>query len=272
MNTSSRRPLAGLAVLLMSSPLLADPPLFSDYYSDHFSEPAVVFNSTSLAGDELPLIITRPHFPAVFRNDINLHCIALRGLKDTLLVYLPQSETCARLDDLHRTQGHRRTPGLKRRPGFEPEFQELNTRLQSGLLVTIKPQGPMPVVAAVCSCDGNLAPEVGVTAGQDLAVTAGAPVQIDFAATDADSEVLMDTFTWQLDGGDSQPDLPAGLVKNCTAGSGTLDCSVSGTAPGVIGVYAIRLEVSDGLASGFATALLTVFHENIFSDGFEENP
>ena len=254
--------LVWVACMLASPSLLAGNPEYSYY----FREPAVVFNSTSLVNDQLPGIIQSAHFPAVFRNEINLHCISLRGHKDTALVYLPQSQTCLTLDDLRRTQGREKTAGMNRRPGFETEYLLVKNRLQSDSLGTIQ---PAPPVGTVCSCDSNAPPEVGVDTGENQAAGPGDPVLIEYSATDVDSEVLTDIFTYQFNGGPVQQDLPTGLARNCTVGAGTLSCTVTGSAPLVSGFYAIRLVVTDNLSSGFATAFLTVLPEVIFLDGFE---
>jgi len=264
-NILHRWQLVWVACMLASPSLLAG----NTVYSQYFREPAVVFNSTSLVNDQLPGIIQSPHFPAVFRNEINLHCIALRGYKDTALVYLPQSQTCLTLDNLRHTQRRKKIAGMNRRPGFETEYQLVNSRLQSDSLVTIQPQVLAPSAGVVCSCDGNAPPEVGVDAGENQSAGPGDPVLIEYSATDVDSDVLTDIFTYQFDGGPTQQGLPTGLVRNCTAGTGTLSCTVTGSAPSVSGFYAIRLEVSDSLSSGFATAILTVVPEVIFLDGFE---
>lgn len=254
-------------LLLASPPLLAEKTLFSRY----FSEPAVVFNNTDLLNDQLPRLIQSQDFPTVFSNELNLRCLSLRGRKSSAMVYLPQSQTCMALDDMRSSQGHKKTAGMNRMPGFETEYQQLQSWLQSEPLVIILQQAVAEPVAGVCSCAGNATPIVVVDAGLELTVKSGDPVAIAYSATDVDSEVLTEFFTYRLDGGPTEEGLPSGLVKNCSNGTGSLSCSVTGSAPPVSGYYAIRLEVSDGLSSGFASAFLTVLPDLILLDGFEGN-
>ena len=98
---------------------------------------------------------------------------------------------------------------------------------------------------------------------------------ITFAATDTDSGVLFEDFSYTFNGGSSQSGLPAPLADSCTPGTGTLNCTVSGNAPAVAGQYLISLEVNDGLAIGSATATLNVTSfppgDLIMQDGFEND-
>jgi len=262
-------------LLLLASPsLLASQPAVAGntLFSYHFSEPAVVFHNADLLNDHLPRLIQTQGFPAVFSNELNLRCLSLRGRKSAVLVYLPQSQTCMALDDLRRSQGHEQTAGMNWNPGFETEYQQLQTRLQSEPLVIIQPQVLAVAAAGMCSCAGNVSPIVVVDAGLELTVNPGDPVAITYSATDEDSEVLTEYFSYRLDGGSSQEGLPSGLVENCSKTTGTLGCSITGSAPLLNGYYAIRLQVSDGLSSGFATAFLTVLPDIILLDGFESNP
>lgn len=134
-------------------------------------------------------------------------------------------------------------------------------------------------VAGVCSCPGNVAPTVNLVSGGGQQVTSNSPIRnIVFTGTDVDSDVLFDFFRYQFNGGVAIDGLPAGLAKNCTSGTGTLDCTVSGTAPGTSGPYNIILDVSDGLIRTSQSAELIVnaidppLPEIIFKNGFEDTP
>ena len=118
---------------------------------------------------------------------------------------------------------------------------------------------PDEAAAGVCSCPGNAAPIVSLDSGGGQQVTINTLVEdIIFSASDQDSDVLFDFFSYQLNGGAAIDGVPAGLSKSCSSGVGTLSCNVSGTAPGTAGSYNIIFAVSDGFNTRSRSTSLTV--------------
>jgi hypothetical protein len=156
----------------------------------------------------------------------------------------------------------------------ERDRSNIERALDGNVFVVLKSQPRIEGGAGLCDCPGNRPPIVTVKSGSPQEAMAGAAVtSIEYSASDADSEILTEYFSFTLNGSSSQLGLPSGLAENCVAGTGTLVCTVSGTAPPTPGTYLIELEVSDGFSLGSATATLTVTPpptEQIFADGFED--
>jgi len=148
----------------------------------------------------------------------------------------------------------------------------LRKKLEKNRVLVVQPSNRTEGAADSCGCSNNTAPVVSVVSGTPQETTGGSEIApIVFSATDSDSEVLFDVFSFSFNDGSGQDGLPSGLSSNCTTGTGTMDCTVSGTAPLTPGLYEIKLEVTDGLATGSDTASITVIHsgDTIFEDGFE---
>jgi hypothetical protein len=187
-----------------------------------------------------------------------------------LIAYLPESRSCIPLSRLAETR--KVDPGPDSFGGMERDRAKLEQSLEGNTVVVMQAQ-VVRAPANLCTCPtDNAAPVVQLNAGSQQSVGAGTPIaQIQFVATDVDSPDLNGNFSYTLDGGGSVAGLPTGLSSNCVTGSGTLDCNVDGTAPVVTGTYLITLDVSDGVASGSATATLMITDrtERIFWNGFE---
>lgn len=226
------------------------------FQSPQVSEISIVFQASSLNSFELPPQISALGMPTVFRTRLTLACLTIPANGETLLVYTPSTGGCKRLGI-----GFHGLPGERKR---------IEAKLAEGPYAVVMAQARPDAVAGHCGCPNNQPPVVNVTSGVVQTVAPGAPITaIVFAATDPDSEVLLEDFSYTLDGGGSVPGLPAPLVENCMADTGTLDCTVTGNAPAGEGQYLIRMEVSDGLESASATATLIVSADGIFIHGFE---
>jgi len=244
--------------------------------SRYLDEPAVVFSVADLKAARLPLRIHLRNVAPVFGGQLSLACLGVPLQPHELAVYLVESRVCMPLSNLtvsslDAEHGPEATRGLAR------ERIRIERELESSAFVILQPETEVAATAALCYCPGpgNNPPVAIVQSGSPQQATAGEAITtILFSASDSDSATLTHDFSYSLDGGQQTAGLPGGLSKACSAGSGTLSCSVSGTAPLTTGTYVIRFEVWDGSSAGSATAELTVVDgvrpETVFSDGFED--
>lgn len=220
-----------------------------------------------MQGERLPPSLQIPGHPIIYRSKIGLACMSSHAWKDELLAYLPGLSKCMPLSQLLALgEGKSLDPRMERtrltRELEDESFLVTQVRLPSkstGGIVSYDFANDAPVVmAGVCSCPGNIAPALNITSGSPQSLGIGSTIaNIRWSATDPDSDLLSETFSYTRDNGSTLPGLPAGLSKSCTTGTGTLTCVVSGTAPGTAGVYRIRLDVADGFNNVFQTATLT---------------
>jgi len=257
------------ALLLLGS---APAPVFADVLASRYiDQTAVVFKMEDLKAQRLPSRVHKHNVPVIFTSQINLACLGVHAQPSELIAYLPESRTCIPLSRL--SEARNVDPGPDSFGGMERDRARLEQSLEENIVVVLQAQ-VLRAPANLCTCPtDNVAPVVQLTAGSPQNVGVGTPIaQIQFAATDVDSPVLTGNFSYSLDGGGSVAGLPTGLASNCVTGSGTLDCNVDGTAPVVTGTYLITLDVSDGVASGSATATLMITDrtERIFWNGFED--
>jgi len=263
---------AAIAVLLLFGAASAS--AFVDVVSSRYiKQSMLVFKAEDVRSRRIPARIHVHGAPLVFGSQVNLACLGVNLRRDEFIVFLPESQLCIPLNELSVTLSKGKPdPGSFR--GIERDRSRLEQRLQESTFVVMQPQASVEGAAGVCSCPGNRPPVVTVNSGSPQEVMAGASItSIGFSASDVDSEVLMEDFSFTLNGGSKQLGLPGGLGDSCVPGIGTLSCTVSGTAPATAGAYLIKLEVSDGFSLGSATATLTVTQpplEQIFADGFEE--
>jgi hypothetical protein len=242
--------------------------------SPYLDESALVFRASDLKSGRLPARIHLRNLPPVFSSQVTLACLGVPLQADDLVVYLAESKFCLALRDrtpASMTAAH--GPEVER--GLAQERTSLERKLESSPLVVMQPQAAVAQTAAVCYCPGNEPPVASVQSGSPQQATEGETITaIVFEASDSDSPTLTHEFSYMLDGGSPQAGLPGGLGETCLSGSGTLSCSVTGTAPLVSGSYLIQFEVSDSSSSASATAELTVIDgvlpEIIFSNGFED--
>ena len=233
-------------------------------FSRHLDQPVLVFKTEDVQNRRVPSRIHMLGTPLVFGSQVNLACLTVNFRRDELIAFLPESRSCIPFSDLD--------PG--RLDTIERDRSSIERALDGNAFVVMKSQPRIEGGAGLCDCPGNRPPVVTVKSGSPQQAMAGAAVtSIEFTASDVDSEVLMGSFSFTLNGSSSQSGLPNGLVESCVAGTGTLACTVSGTAPLTAGTYLIELEVSDGFDPGSATATLTVTPlpvDQIFTDGFED--
>jgi hypothetical protein len=264
---------AALLVAVAGTALAAQSAMTSPY----LDESALVFRASDLKSGQLPARIHLRNLPPVFSSQVTLACLGLPLQADELVVYLAESKSCMTLRDRTPASfaGEPGKYGPEVTRGLAQERASLEQQLESSPLVVMQPRVQAVQQAALCYCPGNDPPVASVQSGSPQQVSAGAAIApIWFDATDSDSPTLTHEFFHTLDGGLQQAGLPGGLGEACSAGSGTLSCSVTGSAPLAIGSYLIQIEVHDGSSSASATAELTVVDgvkpETVFSNGFED--
>jgi hypothetical protein len=261
---------AALLISVTGTAIAAQGPTTSPYVD----ESTLVFRASDLKNGQLPPRIHLRNLPPVFRSELTLACLGVPLQADELVVYLAETKFCMALRD--RTPASlTRKHGPETARGLSQERASLEQQLESSLLVVLQPQVEVAQTASVCYCPGNNPPVANVQSGSPQQATAGeAIVAIVFKGTDSDSQTLTHEFFHTYDGGLQQPGLPGGLGEACSAGAGTLSCSVVGTAPLTVGSYLIRFIVRDASSSDTATAELTVVDvvppEIIYQDGFED--
>lgn len=240
-------------------------------------EPAIVFSAADIRAGRLPARLHQRNLAPVFSQQIVLACLAIPAQPDDLLVYLPASRQCMPYDDLPKATkspvSALASPVETTTTAFGPDEP-----LEQATSLILQPASAVGIAAGLCFCPvippPNQAPVASVQSGSPQEATAGSAIAtIVFHATDADDPSIGHSFSHDLDGGASVGGLPAGLSESCVAGSGTLNCEVTGTAPGQPGLYRITFVASDGEDSDSAIAQLTVIDapqgEDIFKDGFE---
>ena len=259
MSTATKLQAAIAAVALFGA--VPDSALAEVVFSRYLDQSVLVFKAEDIQNRRIPARVHVHGAPLVFGSQVSLACLGVNLRRDELIVFLPESQSCISLGELD--------PGSM--GGIERDRSALNKALEDSAVVVMKPQAQAQGGAGLCGCPGNRPPVVSVRSGSPQAVVAGAAItSIDFTASDVDSEILTEFFSFTLNGSSKKLGLPAGLIDGCVSGSGTLSCTVSGTAPIPAGSYLIQLEVSDGFSLGSATATLTVIAEQIFADGFED--
>jgi hypothetical protein len=244
--------------------------------SRYLDEPAIVFNAADLKKARLPSRVHLRNIAPVFGSQLSLACLGVPLQPHDLAVYLTGSGRCMALSDM-TVSSLDAEHGPEAARGIAQERDRIERQLQSSDFVVLQPETRIAEVASLCYCPGpgNSPPVASVLSGSPQEATAGAAItDILFKATDADSATLTHSFFHSLDGGPQASGLPAGLAQSCSAGSGTLSCTVSGTAPLTNGIYLIRFEARDGSSADSATAQLTVVGgappETLFSNGFED--
>lgn len=256
-----------MLLLLGASPALGAIDTFSSRYLD---QAVLVFRADDVKNHRVPARIHLHNLPVVFGSQVALACLGVSVSRDELIAFLPESQSCVPLTGLPVAAGQPQLTGHSFR-GLQRDRSKLQQRLEKNLVVVLQPQVSAEPTPGLCSCPGNQAPEVTVRSGSPQSVLAGTAIEpIDFVATDVDSEVLSEYFSYTLNGGGKQLGLPGGLFDDCVPGIGTITCSVVGTAPVGTGDYLITMDVIDGFNLGTATATLTVLSETIFADGFED--
>ncbi|MGB8717103.1 MAG: hypothetical protein WCD66_12185 [Rhodanobacteraceae bacterium] len=192
------------------------------------------------------------------------------GLKpDSLVLFLPASQHCELVSVQDQVSLRQR---LHRLTGRWP-MQDPRIALQTKPFLAIAPELKTSALPALnCSCTGNT-PPVGSVICTAQSRTAGAAIgSIVFMANDADGDSLSGTYSYQHDADPVQSGLPSTLSSSCVPGTGTLQCTVDGTAPTTTGIFSLMLSVGDGIDTLPLDSLLEVLAQvpgRIFADGFE---
>lgn len=235
--------------------------------SPFVERPAIIINSTSLAGSKQRAPYMLRDSTLLSHRQIRKACHNFSHLPDTLLAYTPATGACVTLATFEAGLGTARLDfGLSSAQG-KISLEQL---LQSSDTVAINPTPQGAPVVCDCSGGGNEAPSAYVQSGSPQSVQPLETIaEILFGATDGDNDSMSAEFSYTQDGSPSAG-LPTGLTQNCSSAPGLLDCPVNGTAPQAPGIYVIEITASDGLLSDTATARLEVLAPNkIFADGFE---
>ena len=245
---------AGLLAAVTSATLAAQGTMTSAF----LDESALVFRASDLKSGQLPRRIHLRNMPPLLSSQVALACLGVPLQTVDLVVYLAESKSCMALRywapaSFAGAHGPQVAGRLVR------EQASLEQQLESSILVVMQPRVKVAQPAAACSCPLNEPPVASVPSGSPQQALAGVAIaSVLFDATDSDSPTLTYEFSHTLDGGLQQAGLPVGLAEACSTGSGTLSCSVTGSAPLANGLYLIRFDVHDGSSSGMALAELTV--------------
>ncbi len=225
--------------------------------SGDVEETAIVFKLDDVRAQRLPAVIHERSLPPVFASQVILACIGLPSRAGGLVVYRPSTKRCAPLESLPRAT---RQDAMELAGGSAEAAQASPGQQVTSVIISPAPKFTAQALSCVCPPPpGNQAPVVSLQSGDAQARAPGEAIQpIVFAASDVDSPVLTERFVHRVNGGAALNGLPAGLSASCTPGSGTLDCSVTGTAPATLAQYQIQLFVSDGALEASAAAGLTV--------------
>jgi hypothetical protein len=260
-----------LAVFLLCSlvTFFAEPGFAFDEQTstEKLQQTALVFNRSAMPEMLQSSAIRAPGLPLIFSSQIRLACMSVPAWKGDILAYLPETSSCIPFAVLSNTSQR----VFKLETGRDDRIidtQNVQRQLLDSAYQVVRVSAPaasfellLPdeAAAGVCSCPGNAAPIVSLDSGGAQQVTINTNIgDIVFSASDQDSEVLFDSFSYQLNGGGVIDGLPASLSKNCSSGVGTLGCTVSGVAPGTAGSYNIILDVSDGFNTRSRSTSLTV--------------
>lgn len=245
---------------------------------------ALIFSRSGMQEMMLPASIRAAGLPLIYSSQIRLACMLVPTWKGELLAFLPETSECIPFS----TQPGASQLGFSIQIGRDQRAvvgQKISQELQNKpyLVARIAVQEKSTLLlqtaadlADVCGCPDNVAPSVNLVSGDAQQLANNTPIgNIVFSATDVDSDLLMDFFSYQFNGGSAIDGMPAGLSKSCSSGTGTLDCTVSGTSPGAPGSYSIIFAVYDGFNTTSLSASLTVtgsLPEIIFEHGFENTP
>jgi len=258
--------------------LIGQPDVFAlETLPAHVDRTVLIFKAESLIKHRLPARTAMPNKPAVSATQLELACIGVNATHADLLVYQSHDQKCFRLSDLPAAK----VTTLLGARGIHPlstERMNLDQHLEADSVIIMKPQMDAAFTPLSCSCpgNGNASPKATVDSGIGQQVISGTAISsIIFSATDSDSGTLTESFSYTRDGGARVNGLPGGLSSHCTSGSGSLTCTITGTAPATSGNYRIFMSASDGNSSGSTSATLEVNSEPlpdpIFSDGFENH-
>lgn len=229
----------------------------------------VLVPGRSIVAQRLPAFLQIEPGRFVAGRAVTNACVTPQVTNDSLLAYFPELQLCVPLNREDRLLLQQRVHELT---GRWP-VRDLAAELDAQPFVAIVPP---PIASArsraSCTCPQNHAPTGSVQCNAQTR-TADTPIgTVTFSANDVDGDALSGAFSYQRDADPVQAGLPGSLASSCTNGSGSLQCTVNGTAPGPAGIVQLSLSVSDGSASLPLQSLLEVLApvpDRIFSSGFE---
>lgn len=234
------------------------------------SEPqtVVMVLSRNVFEHRLPDIMSVGHGRFLSGHEVERACANSRLRTDGTLLFFPDLKTCERVSDQNLVSLRYR---LQKLTGHWESVDPL-VRAQTEPFVAISPEPRSPnQVLAMCGCSVDQPPDGSSTCATQTR-TAGTSIgAVEFAATDADSPTLTGTFSFQRDSAPAEMGLPPEVTSSCVSGSGTLQCTLTGTAPAPAGVLQFTFDVSDGTFTLPLETTLEVLAvgDRVFADNFE---
>jgi hypothetical protein len=228
----------------------------------------VVVLGRNVLEHRLPDVMSIGHGRFLSAHDVERACATPGLTADRTLLFFPDSKTCERVSDQNLISLPFRLQKLTGRWQSDDPL----ARVQSEPFVTIAPVPHSPdQVLAMCGCSVDQPPD-GVSTCSGQTRTAGSPIgSVEFLATDVDSPTLTGAFSYQRDSDPAEEGLPPEITSSCSSGSGTLQCTLTGTAPAPAGLLQFTFDVSDGTFSLPLETRLEVLAvgDRVFADNFE---
>jgi hypothetical protein len=269
MRTSGRfatRCAAMISCCLLSA--LLHPAVVAARSMDGEPQTVVMMLSRNVLEHRLPDVMSIGHGRFLSASDVERACSTSRLTTDGTLLFFPDSKTCERVSDQNLVSLRYR---LQKLTGHWQSADPL-VRVQNEPFVAITPELHSPnQVLAMCGCSVDQPPDGSSTCATQTRTAGTAIGAVEFAATDADSPTLTGTFSFQRDSEPAEMGLPPDVTSSCVSGSGTLQCTLTGTAPAPAGVLQFTFDVSDGTFTLPLETTLQVLAvgDRVFGDNFE---
>ena len=236
--------------------------------ADPTEQTVVVILARNLLEHRLPDVMQIEHGRFLMARDVQRACATSSFTAESTLLFFPDSKTCERVTDQKLISLPDR---LQKITGRWLAIDPL-TRAQNELFVAITPPSHSPTqMLAMCGCSVDVPPE-GASSCSTQTRTAGTSIgAVEFMATDADTPTLTGQFSYQRDADPAEMGLPPEITSSCTSGTGTLQCTLTGSAPAPAGFLQFTFDVSDGTYTLPLETSLQVLAagDRIFADNFE---
>lgn len=236
--------------------------------ADSNQQTVVIVLGRSLLEHRLPDVLQIEHGRFVSALDVQRACATPNLTADSTLLFFPNSKTCERVTDQTLVSLRLR---LQKLTGRWLAVDPLD-RAQTEAFVSIEPMRHSPnQLAGMCGCSADKPPD-GISTCSDQTRTAGDSIgPVEFLATDSDSPTLTGAFSFQRDSDPAEVGLPPEIMSSCTSGTGTLQCTLTGTAPAPAGILQLTFDVSDGTFTLPLETRLEVLAvgDRVFADNFE---
>ncbi|MEP6484608.1 MAG: hypothetical protein ABJB01_09160 [Rudaea sp.] len=251
-----------LNVLMHSSYAASDPQLKPD------RQTVVVSIGRTVLDHKLPDVMQIEPGRFVTAHDVQFACATSTLTADSIVLFFPNTRRCEQVDPrlqislrnrLHKLTGQWQMDDPVERVKNEP------------FIAIAPPPRARRQTLVQCGCAVDQPPD-GVSMCSAQTRTEGTPIgPVEFLATDADTPALTGNFSYQRDSNPATVGLPPEVTSSCSAGSGTLQCTLSGTAPSPAGVLQFTFDVSDGTFTLPLESRLEVLAagDRVFSDNFE---